>query len=107
MPSIFNFNDADSIVQIELDETRNILYTRSENSTIQVFYLGSNGQEISKISYLTSTACATKAAAITNTTDKNLFTQIVHIASIKRNESKNVSLVAVTKFGRLKRNLSF
>lgn len=36
MPSIFNFNDADSIVQIELDESRNVLYTRSENSTIQV-----------------------------------------------------------------------
>ena len=36
VPSFFNFNDADSIQQIELDETRNVLYTRSENSTIQV-----------------------------------------------------------------------
>ncbi len=36
VPSFFSFKDADSIVQIELDESRNVLYTRSENSTIQV-----------------------------------------------------------------------
>ncbi|CAF1076214.1 unnamed protein product, partial [Brachionus calyciflorus] len=62
VPSFFNFNDADSIVQIELDESRNILYTRSENSTIQVFYLGSNGLDTSKINYLTCNAIASKAA---------------------------------------------
>lgn len=99
VPSFFNFNDADSIVQIELDESRNVLYTRSENSTIQVFYLGANGMETSKISYLTSNTIATKAATLINSNDKNLFTQIVHIASMKKNESKNINLVAVTKFG--------
>jgi hypothetical protein len=26
-------------VQIEIDETRNVLYTRSENSTIQVWFM--------------------------------------------------------------------
>ena len=62
VPSFFNFNDTDSIVQIELDESRHVLYTRSENSTIQVFYLGPNGTETSKISYLTCNAIATKAA---------------------------------------------
>ena len=61
--------------------------------------MGANGQEISKISYLTSAVIATKAASLINSNDKNLFTQIVHIASIKRNESKNFNLVAVTKFG--------
>jgi len=99
VPSFFNFNDADSIQQIELDETRNVLYTRSENSTIQVFYLGLNGMETSKISYLTSNAIASKAASLINSNDKNLFAQIVHFAPIKRTESKNISLVAVTKFG--------
>jgi len=49
-------------VQIELDETRHVLYTRSENSTIQVFYLGPNGADTSKICYLTCNAIATKAA---------------------------------------------
>ena len=64
MPSFFNLKDADSIVQIELDESRNVLYTRSENSTIQVFYLGPNGLETSKINYLTMDAIATKAATL-------------------------------------------
>ncbi len=99
MPSIFNFSDADSIVQIDLDETRNILYTRSENSTLQVFYLGAQGLDASKVSHLTSATIATKAASLINTNDKNLFTQIVHIAALRRAESKNVNLVAVTKFG--------
>ena len=62
VPSFFNFNDSDSIVQIELDETRHVLYTRSENGTIQVFYLGPNGMDTSKICYLTCNAIATKAA---------------------------------------------
>jgi nuclear pore complex protein Nup155 len=99
VPSIFNFSDADSIVQIDLDETRNILYTRSENSTLQVFHLGAQGLDASKLTHLTSAAIATKAASLINTNDKNLFTQIVHIAALRRAESKNINLVAVTKFG--------
>lgn len=99
VPSIFNFNEADSIIQVELDESRNVLYTRSENSTIQVFYLGANGQETSKISYQTCSTIATKAATLINSNDKNLFSQIVHIAAIKRTESKNFNLVATTNFG--------
>ena len=72
---------------------------RSFTIVQKVFYLGSNGQETSKISYLTGNVISTKAATLINTNDKNLFSQIVHIASVKRNESKNISLVAVTKFG--------
>lgn len=64
VPSFLNFNEADSIVQIELDETRNVLYTRSENSTIQVFYLGSNGAEATKIGSLSCASIASKAASL-------------------------------------------
>jgi hypothetical protein len=99
IPSIFNFNDADSIVQIELDESRNILYTRSENSTIQVFYLGANGLEASKINYLTCSTIAGKAASLISSTDKHFFMPIVHLAAISRRESKNINLVATTHFG--------
>lgn len=60
VPSFFNFNDADSISQIELDESRNILYTLSQNSTIQVFYLGSNGLETSKVGHLNASSLTSK-----------------------------------------------
>lgn len=36
MPSFLNFNEVDSIIQIEIDESRNLVYTRSQNSSIQV-----------------------------------------------------------------------
>ena len=64
MPSFLNFNDIDSIIQIEVDESRNIVYTRSQNSAIQVFYLGSNGLDTSKICAIQASTIATKAAKI-------------------------------------------
>ena len=99
VPSIFNFSEADSIIQIELDETRNVLYTRSENSAIQVFYLGAKGAETSKIALLNSDSIASKAASLINSNDKSLFMPIVHISAINYNDSRNVSLVAFTQYG--------
>lgn len=64
VPSFLNFNEANSIVQIELDESRQVLYTRSENSTIQVFYLGTNGQETSNLSCLSGSNISSKAASL-------------------------------------------
>lgn len=99
VPSFFNFSDADSIVQVELDETSNVLYTLSENSTIQVFYLGANGLETSKISSMSGNSIAGKAAAIVNSNDKHLFAPIVSIAAITKTESRHLNLLAVTQFG--------
>lgn len=64
VPSFLNFNDIDSIIQIDVDESRNLVYTRSQNSSIQVFYLGSNGLETSKVCALQASTIATKAATI-------------------------------------------
>ena len=64
-----------------------------------MFYLGANGLETSKISYQSCSTIATKAATLINSNDKHLFNQIVHIAAIKRTESRNINLVATTNFG--------
>ena len=39
MPSLLGFAEEDPILQIEVDNSRNILYTRSEKGTVTVNYL--------------------------------------------------------------------
>lgn len=51
MPSFLNaaLYDEDAIVKIEVDNSRNILYTLSEKGCIEVFDLGHDGEGISKV----------------------------------------------------------
>ena len=39
----------DPIVQIVVDNSRNILYARSEKGSLQVYYLGQDGKSLSKV----------------------------------------------------------
>lgn len=41
--------DEDSIVKIEVDNTRHILYTLTEKGSIEVFDLGSDGESLTKV----------------------------------------------------------
>jgi nuclear pore complex protein Nup155 len=99
VPSFLNFNEVDSILQIEIDESRNILYTRSENNCIQVFFLGANGMDAERVAVLNSATIANKAASLIDTNDKHIFMPIVHISSITKTESANLNLLAITQFG--------
>ena len=40
MPSLLGFAEEDPILQIEVDNSRNILYTRSEKGTVTVRDIG-------------------------------------------------------------------
>ena len=42
-------SEEDPIVQLEVDDTKNSLYTRSEKGAIQVFDLGTDGQGLTKV----------------------------------------------------------
>ena len=39
----------DPLVQIAVDNSRNILYVRSEKGSLQVYYLGQDGKSLSKV----------------------------------------------------------
>ena len=54
VPGFINaaLTEEDPLVQIDIDDSRHILYTRSEKGTIQVFDLGSDGQQLTKIAAL-------------------------------------------------------
>lgn len=51
VPSFLNaaLYDEDPIVKIEVDNSRHILYTLSEKGCIEVFDLGSDGEDLSKV----------------------------------------------------------
>jgi nuclear pore complex protein Nup155 len=48
------FAEEDPLVQIVVDSTRNILYTRSEKGTLGLYDLGPNGEAMEKITSMTS-----------------------------------------------------
>ena len=56
--------EEDPLVQLEVDDSRNILYCRSEKGTIQVFDLGNDGWQLSKITSLTQQSIVKEAARV-------------------------------------------
>ena len=58
MPSFINnvFYEDDSILQIVIDNSRNILYTLSEKGAIEVYDMGHDGQSMSRIAKLSQSS---------------------------------------------------
>jgi nuclear pore complex protein Nup155 len=55
LPSFLNlaFGEEDPIVQISIDNSRNILFTLTEKGRIEVFDLGEGGTSTSKVTSMT------------------------------------------------------
>ncbi|CAH1772348.1 unnamed protein product [Owenia fusiformis] len=94
----FSFSDEDPVVQISVDNSRNILYTRSEKGTIMLYDLGADGKGMNRVAGLAQNSIS-HLAALTARTDRSNFKQIVHIAALSQSESRNIHLVAVTQTG--------
>ncbi|ERE82523.1 Nucleoporin [Cricetulus griseus] len=101
VPSLlqFTFSEDDPIVQIEIDNSRNILYTRSEKGVIQVYDLGHDGQGMSRVASVSQNAIVCAAGNIARTIDRSVFKPIVQIAVIENSESLDCQLLAVTHAG--------
>jgi nuclear pore complex protein Nup155 len=48
------FAEEDPLVQIVVDNTRNILYTRSEKGTVTLYDLGTNGEATEKVTSMSA-----------------------------------------------------
>ena len=57
-------SEEDPIVQLEVDDSRKIIYARSEKGTIQVFDLGQNGQGLVKVASISQQAIVKEAARV-------------------------------------------
>ena len=66
VPGFINaaLSEEDPIVQLEVDNSRNILYSRSEKGTIQVFDLGLDGQQLVNVASVTQQSIVKDAAKV-------------------------------------------
>ncbi|NXK00399.1 NU155 protein, partial [Corythaixoides concolor] len=101
IPSLlqFTFSEDDPVVQIAIDNSRNILYTRSEKGVLQVYDLGQDGQGMTRVTSLSQNAVVSAAASIARTIDRSVFKPIVEIAVIEKSESIDCQLLAITHTG--------
>lgn len=101
IPSVlqFSFSEDDPIVQIAIDNSRNILYTRSENGVLQVYDLGADGCGMSRVAAMSQYSIVQAAGNIARTIDRSVFKPIVQIAVIDQSESSDCQLLAVTHAG--------
>ncbi|KAF6357331.1 nucleoporin 155 [Rhinolophus ferrumequinum] len=101
VPSLlqFTFSEDDPVVQIAVDNSRNILYTRSEKGVIQVYDLGHDGQGMSRVASVSQNSIVSAAGNIARTIDRSVFKPIVQIAVIENSESLDCQLLAVTHAG--------
>ncbi|KAI1285437.1 Nuclear pore complex protein [Halotydeus destructor] len=99
MPSFLSMGSDDYIVQIEVDNSRQILFTRSDKGTIDVYDLGQDGQEMSKVASRSLASIVQQASAIAPTVDSSNFKPIIGMSAIEEQESAVINLLAVTENG--------
>ncbi|XP_050292883.1 nuclear pore complex protein Nup155 [Anthonomus grandis grandis] len=101
VPSFLNaaLTDEDSIVQISIDNSRNILYSLTEKGAIEVCDLGEKGNGFSRVTKVSQSSLISQAMNTVKTLDSQNFRPIVSISAVESSESGNINLVAVTQTG--------
>ncbi|KAL9646182.1 hypothetical protein ABK040_008055 [Willaertia magna] len=98
VPSFLKFTNEDPIIDIVVDDSRNILYTLSENMTFEVYDLGKDGYGMTKIAtYSNLIVDSIRKFPNLNRDFKNI--KIISIQPITMEESKAIHLVAVSSKG--------
>ncbi|XP_076462327.1 nuclear pore complex protein Nup155-like isoform X2 [Babylonia areolata] len=101
VPSFFNFtfSQDDPLVQISIDDSRHILYGRTQKGSIQVYDLGRDGKGMSRVASVSQQTILHSALATARTVEKSHFKSIVHVSAITASESANLHVVAITQSG--------
>ncbi|XP_058794102.1 nuclear pore complex protein Nup155 isoform X2 [Phymastichus coffea] len=89
--------EEEAIVQISVDDSRNILYTLGDKGTISVWDIDSGGA--SKVNSMSQAALVQKSVDVVKTLDSNNFRPLVSISAITESESLSLHLVAVAATG--------
>lgn len=98
-PSFLNFSEQEPIVQIEIDNSRHLLYARTDKSTIQLYDLGHDGSSMKLVTTKTLSAIVNQASCVARTVDIGIFKPFVGIKALARSESDSIHLMAVTQAG--------
>ncbi|XP_065180530.1 nuclear pore complex protein Nup155-like [Sycon ciliatum] len=99
LPSFLSFNSEDALVQLTVDPTRNILYSRSEKGTVRVFDLGADGSECTCVASMPVERIVELASMYSRELDKSIFKQLVRISPIESSESSTLHLMAISSCG--------
>nr|XP_022900276.1 nuclear pore complex protein Nup155 [Onthophagus taurus]XP_022900277.1 nuclear pore complex protein Nup155 [Onthophagus taurus] len=101
MPSFINaaLSDVNGIVQIAIDNSRNILYTLTEKGTIEVYDLGANRNSFSRVARLNQSQLVQMAVNTVKTLDSQNFRPIISISPVELSESSQINLVAISQSG--------
>ena len=86
-------------LQIEVDDSRSVLYTRSEKGVVSVFDLGRGGDETVLVCCITQAQIVQEVARVAQNVDKSNFAPIVSISHIPTSESVSLTLLAVSANG--------
>uniref|UniRef100_A0A0R3S103 Nucleoporin_N domain-containing protein n=1 Tax=Elaeophora elaphi TaxID=1147741 RepID=A0A0R3S103_9BILA len=87
------------LVRLCLDDTRHILYSLSENGSIQVYDLRADGNSIVKVASLSHGQIQELAAAECRSVDASFFADIVGISPVPYTQSRYLHLIATTRKG--------
>ena len=99
IPSFINeaFSEVDPVIIMVQDESRHILYTRSEKGSIDIYDLGTGGQAMTRVAVINISNIFVKSATnIARTVNRFCFKPSVCIAPIGSSESTNLHLVSIT-----------
>lgn len=99
LPGWFSLSEDDPIVQIEVDNTRNILYTRSEKGNIMVFSLGSDGQGMERVALSSAQKLVEESSRLATTVETGNLRPIVKIDVVPEEEDSIIHLIAITGGG--------
>ncbi|XP_075250052.1 nuclear pore complex protein Nup155-like [Convolutriloba macropyga] len=89
----------EAIVQLEIDESRNLVFARTDKGTLRLFDLGNSGTELYRTATMSIQTIQNNASAITRSVDRSNFKTITHMCVIDRNESENLNLFLTTSTG--------
>ncbi|KAF0305655.1 Nuclear pore complex protein Nup155 [Amphibalanus amphitrite] len=93
------FSDEDPLLQLQVDASRNVLYTRSEKGTVQVYDLGDDGQQTVRVAALSQFSIVQAAEGVARTVDPSNFRPVLDISPVTAAESAHVQLVVTTGAG--------
>merc|ERR1719193_196125 len=99
MSSLLGLAEEDPILQIVVDDSRNILYTRSEKGTLTLYDLGSNGEGLEKVVSVSAQKLLEDSSRLAATVETNNLKPIINISSVGSEEDDHIHLIALTGGG--------
>ncbi|XP_076062596.1 nuclear pore complex protein Nup154 [Oratosquilla oratoria] len=99
LPTFLTLSQDDPITKVEVDDSRHIAYTLSDQGTITVYDLGSDGKSTTKVISVSQSQIMNAALQVARTVDKSNFKTVVSVCPVNTSESPHVHLVVFTGTG--------